>query len=82
VDALSRGLTIDNKNVDPSPAGYHKAVFVTATTVGTQPVETLIYASNLMKLPIAVGTATNHKIWFVENGKITKSNSKKWPDLL
>jgi len=78
-DALSRGVTIDNKNVDPSPKGYHKVAFVTATVVGSKPVETLIYASNSMKMPITVATP-NGRIWEIENGKIKdtgKSAGKK-----
>jgi hypothetical protein len=77
VDALSHSVMIDNKNVDPSPRGYHKEFFVTSQIVGTRPVETLVYASNLMKMPIAVATPPNGQRWFIENGKITKSNSKK-----
>ncbi len=72
MDALSNGLTIDYKNVDPSPHGYHKVAFATATIVSTKPVETLIYASNHMKMPIAVATPPNGQVWFIENGKITK----------
>jgi hypothetical protein len=77
VDALSHSLFIDNKNVDPSPVGYHKVAFVTATMVATRPVETLIYASNMMKMPIAVATPPKGQVWFIENGKITRSASKK-----
>jgi hypothetical protein len=72
VDALSRSVVIDNKNVDTSPRGYHKVAFATATIVGTRPTETLVYASNLMKMPIAVATPPNGQVWFIENGKITK----------
>jgi hypothetical protein len=77
VDALSNSLVIDNKNVDPSPQGYHKVAFACATPVGTRPTETLVYASNMMKMPIAVATPPKGQVWFIENGKITKSNSKK-----
>ena len=77
VDALSSSLVIDSKNINPSPRGYHKVAFACATPVGTRPSETLIYASNMMKMPIAVATAPNGQVWFIENGKITKSNSKK-----
>ena len=44
---------IDNKNVDPSPQGYHRVEFGTSQSVGTRPVETLVYASNLMNLRFA-----------------------------
>lgn len=77
VDALSHGLTIENKFIDPSPQGYHRVNFVTSQAVGTRPVETLVYASNLMKLPFAVATPPNGQLWFIENGKITKSDSKR-----
>ncbi|SRR6266404_1455377 len=77
VDALSHGVTIDNKNVDPSPQGYHKVAFACATAIGTRPSETLIYVSNMMRMPIAVATPPKGQVWFIENGKITKSTSKK-----
>jgi hypothetical protein len=76
VDALSSSLVTDNKNVDPSPRGYHKVAFACATPVGTRPSETLIYASNMMKMPIAVAAPPRGQVWFIENGKITKSDSK------
>ena len=77
VDALSHSLMIDNKNFDPSPQGYHRVDFVTSQAVGTRPVETLLYASNLMNLRFAVATPPNGQVWFIENGKISKSRSKK-----
>ena len=45
--------------------------------VSTKPVETLLYASNLMKMPLVVATPPNGQVWIIENGKITKDNSKK-----
>jgi hypothetical protein len=77
VDALSHSVMIDNKYVDTSPAGYHKVEFVTSQSVGTRPVETLVYASNMMKMPIAVATLPHGEVWLIEKGKITKSDSKK-----
>jgi hypothetical protein len=74
VDALSNGVTIDYKNVDPSPRGYHKVAFACATAIGTRPSETLIYASNMMKMPIAVATPPKGQVWFIENGRIRKSD--------
>jgi hypothetical protein len=50
VDGLSHSVVIENEYIDPSPQGYHRVVFVTSQAVGTRPVETLVYASNLMKL--------------------------------
>jgi hypothetical protein len=76
VDALSHSLMIDFKNVDTSPPGYHKVALATATIVATRPMETLVYASNHMKMPIAVATPPKGLVWFIENGKITKSDSK------
>jgi hypothetical protein len=78
MDALSNSIVIDNKNVDTSPPGYHKVAFACATVVGTRPSETLIYASNSMKMPIAVATPPKGQVWFIENGKITKSS--RWCD--
>jgi hypothetical protein len=77
VNALSHSVLIQNKNVDPSPQGYHRVDFVTSQAVGTRPVETLVYASNLMNLRFVVATPPNGQVWFIENGKITKENSKK-----
>jgi hypothetical protein len=62
---------------DPSPKGYHKVFFATSQAVGTRPVETLVCASNLMKMPIAVATPPHGQAWFIKNGKITKSSSRK-----
>lgn len=56
VDALSHSVLIDNRYEDSSPKGYHKVFLVTAQVDGTRPVETLVYASNHMKMPIAVAT--------------------------
>jgi hypothetical protein len=72
VDAFSNSVMIENKNADPSPKGYHKVVFVTTQIVGTRPAETLVYASNLMRLPFAVATPPNGQVWFIADGKITK----------
>jgi len=77
VDALSNSVLIDNKNVDTSPQGYHKVAFACATAIGTRPSETLIYASNMMKMPIAVATPPKGQVWFIDNGKITKDAPKR-----
>ena|ERR1700730_15056054 len=71
VDALSHSLLIQNKDKDPSPEGDHREIFVTSQAVGTKPVETLIYASNLMKLPFGVATYPGQG-WDIRNGKISK----------
>ena len=57
--------------------GYKKFAFATNQVVGSKPLETLIYASNHMKLPIAVATPPKGQVWFIENGKITRSEEKK-----
>ena len=76
VDALSHGLDIVTKD-SPKVGDYKKWGFATNQTVGTKPVETLVYASNHMKIPIAVATPPKGQVWFIENGKIRKSDSKK-----
>jgi hypothetical protein len=73
VDVLSNSVVIDSKN-DPVVPGYHKWGFSGATLVGTRPSETLIYASNMMKMPVAVATPPHGQVWFIENGKIRKSD--------
>jgi hypothetical protein len=70
IDALSRGLSISNNT--PKTAGMYMAQIVS-----TKPIETLIYTSNLTKLPIAVATPPNGEVWFIENGGITKSSTQK-----
>ncbi len=76
VDALSHSVLVDNKYEDSSPKGYHKVALATAQVDGTKPVETLVYASNHMKMPIAVATPPRGQVWFIENGKITKDAPK------
>ena len=71
VDALSHTVLIDSKNT-PRVAEYQKWGLATSQTVGTRPVETLVYASNMIKLPIGVATPPHGQVWFIENGKITK----------
>jgi|ERR1017187_4166674 hypothetical protein len=71
VDALSRSLTIKDTTKESTP-GYHDVAFVTALLISARPVETLIYASNLMKMPIMVATSATAPLWIVYNGKITK----------
>ena len=71
VDALSHGLDIDRKD-SPVVGNYKKWGFGTNQTVGTRPVETLVYAGNHMKLVIAVATPPSGQVWFIVNGRITK----------
>lgn len=72
VDALSRSLVISGERA--APAGTKLAGMYMAQLVSTKPLETLIYTSNLTKLPIVVPTPPNGQVWHVENGRITKSN--------
>jgi hypothetical protein len=76
VDALSHGLDIDTKD-SPKVGDHKKWGFATNQTVGTKPVETLVYASNHMKILIAVATPPKGQVWFIENGKIRKSDPQK-----
>jgi len=72
IDALSHSVDIENRYADPSPAGYQRVVFVTSQTVGTRPLETLVYASNLMNLRFVVATLPDGQAWRIQNGKIHK----------
>jgi hypothetical protein len=64
VDALSRTLVVQPKNLKSGTV----ALFL-IQLVSDKPVETLIYTSNLVRLPIAVGTPNRH-VWSVANGKM------------
>ncbi len=75
VDALSRSLLINNKK--DVPAGSDVVAMHMAQIASSKPLETLIYTSNLTKMPIMVATPPNGQVWLVGNGKITKSTSKK-----
>lgn len=77
VDALSRSVVVQNRSVTDLPRGVQKTAFYLVTMVGTKPSETLIYASNVLHLSAAIGTTQSHKIWFIENGKIAKSEPMK-----
>src|ERR1700722_8879481 len=61
VDALAHSVFVDTKE-SPVVANYKKFAFAMAQPLGTRPVETLVYASNHMKMPISVATP-NGKIW-------------------
>jgi hypothetical protein len=72
VDALAHTIFVDTKE-SPVVAGYKKkAAFSMNQPLGTRPVETLVYASNHMQVPIAVVTSLNKQGWWIENGKIKK----------
>jgi hypothetical protein len=71
IDDLSRGI-IRN----PLPADAKPVAMGTAQTVDSKyPVETVIYESNLYKIPIGVGTRDG-TIWMVANGRIQNTGEK------
>ena len=71
IDDLSRGIMRN-----PVPAGAELRVIGTAQAVDSKyPVETVIYESNLYKIPIGVGTRDG-TIWMVANGRIQNTGEK------
>jgi hypothetical protein len=78
VDSLSRSLLVIDRR--DTPSGTHLVAMTMAQLVSSKPLETLIYTSNLTRLPVYVATVPNGRIWEVSNGKITdtgKSAGKK-----
>jgi len=71
VDTLAHSVFVDTKE-SPSAGNWNKVGFAMNQPLGTRPVETLVYASNHMKIPIAVVTSPNRQGWWIENGKIRK----------
>jgi hypothetical protein len=76
-DALSHSLLTEYDLPAGLPKGTHLVGAAIMQIVSAKPVETLIYASNLMKMPLYVATPPNGQAWIIENGKMTKSGSKK-----
>ena len=79
VDALSRSLAIQ-RGGEGLPVGSHLVGMHMVQIVSSKPVETLIYTSNLAKMPIYVATLPHGRIYEVANGKILdtgKSAGKK-----
>ena len=76
VDALSEAPMIENKNVNHSPPGYKDVGIVIAQRVSNKPVETFVYANLLLGKYLFI-SGPDFSVWFIHNGKITKSNSKK-----
>src|SRR5205085_4789807 len=70
VDALSRSLAIQHGG-EGLPAGSHQVGMHMVQIVSSKPLETLVYTSNLTKMPIYVATVPDGRIWEVANGKIT-----------
>jgi hypothetical protein len=69
VDALSRSLAIQHGG-ESLPVGSHLVGMTTVQIVSSKPLETLLYTSNLTKMPIYVATVPHGRIWEVANGKI------------
>ncbi len=69
IDALSKTLAIQHGG-EGLPVGYHLAGLTMAQIVSSKPLETLIYTSNVTKMPITVATVPDGRIWEVENGKV------------
>ena len=70
VDALSKSLAIQpgGENI---PVGSHLAGMTMVQIVSSKPLETLIYTSNLARMPIYVATVPHGRMYEVANGKIT-----------
>jgi hypothetical protein len=69
VDALSRSLAIQ-RGGEGLPVGSHLVGMYMVQIVSSKPVETLIYTSNLAKMPISVATLPHGRLYEVANGKI------------
>lgn len=69
VDALSKSLSIQHGG-EGLPVGSHLAGMYMVQIVSSKPLETVIYTSNLAKMPITVATFPDGKIFDVENGKV------------
>jgi hypothetical protein len=70
VDALSRSLAIQ-RGGEGLPSGSHLVGMHMVQIVSSKPVETLVYTSNLAKMPIIVATLPHGRIFEVSNGRIT-----------
>lgn len=78
VEPLSKSLLIANRKGERLPKGYKQVAYGTVQIVGTQPLETLVYASNMLRQPIAVATM-DRQTWFIEKGRITKDPQTRSP---
>jgi hypothetical protein len=72
-------LLIEDAKHPGLPKGTHFVGAYMNQIVSNKPVETLIYSSNLAKVPIAVGTPDG-KVWTVQNGKMLVDRSKPGSD--
>ena len=71
VEPLARTLLVQNKRGEDLPEGAKPVALWTIQIVGTRPLETLVYVSNMAGQPIAVGTS-DRQVWFIERGRIRK----------
>ena len=78
VEPLSKSLLIANRKSKRLPKGYRQVAYGTVQIVGTRPLETLVYASNMLRQPIAVATM-DRQTWFIEKGRITKDAQTRSP---
>jgi hypothetical protein len=69
VDALSRTLAIQREG-QGMPAGSDLVGMTMVQIVSSKPLETLIYTSNLAKMPIFVATVPRGRMYDIEKGKI------------
>lgn len=69
VDALSRTLAIQREG-QGMPAGADLVGMTMVQIVNSKPLETLIYTSNLARMPIYVATVPHGRMYEVANGKI------------
>ena len=69
VDALARSLAIQ-RGGEGLPVGSHLVGMHMVQIVSSKPAETLIYTTNLAKMPIYVATLPHGRIFEVANGRI------------
>jgi hypothetical protein len=69
VDALSRTLAIQ-RGGEGLPVGSHLVGMSAVQIISSKPLETLVYTSNLAKMPIYVATVPHGRFYEVANGRI------------
>jgi hypothetical protein len=75
VDALSQTMMVDDPRNSGMPARYKLVALYFNQIISNRPVETLIYASNLAKKNIYVGTPDG-KMWVISKGRMKIDTSK------
>ena len=71
MEPRARTLFIENATGEGLPAGAKPVALWTIQIVGTRPLETLVYVSNMARQPVAVGTS-DRQMWMIERGRIRK----------